>query len=46
MAIARFEAAGKLFAGQGDLVIFDAIADYSNATLASLVNPKSLGQIV
>ena len=46
MAIARFEAAGKLFAGQGDLVIFDAIADYSNATIASLVNPKSLGQIV
>lgn len=46
MAIARFEAAGKLFSGQGDLVIFDAIADYSNATLASLVNPKSLGQIV
>ena len=46
MAIAKFEAAGNLFAGQGDLVIFDPIADYSNATLASLVNPKSLGQIV
>lgn len=46
MAIAKLEAAGKLFAGQGDLVIFDAIADYSAATLASLVNPKSLGQIV
>lgn len=46
MPIAKFEAAGKLFAGQGDLVIFDAIADYSNATLGSLVNPKSLGQIV
>ena len=46
MAIAKFEAAGKLFAGQGDLVIFDAIADYTGATLASLVNPKSLGQIV
>lgn len=46
MAIAKFEAAGNLFAGQGDLVVFDPIADYSNATLASLVNPKSLGQIV
>lgn len=46
MAIAKFEAAGSLFVGQGDLVIFDAIADYSAATLASLVNPKSLGQIV
>lgn len=46
MAIAKLEAAGKLFAGQGDLVIFDFISDYSGKTLASLVNPKSLGQIV
>lgn len=46
MAIAKFEAAGKLFAGQGDLVIFDAISDYSGKTLADLINPKSLGQIV
>lgn len=46
MAIPKFEAAQKLFAGQGDLVIFDAIADYSGATLSSLTNPKSLGQIV
>lgn len=46
MAIQKFEAAQKLFAGQGDLVIFDPIADYAGATLSSLVNPKSLGQIV
>lgn len=46
MAIAKLEAAGKLFAGQGDLVIFDAIADYAGKTLADLANPKSLGQIV
>lgn len=46
MAITNLEAAQKLFAGQGDLIIFDSITDYSEATLASLTNPKSLGQIV
>lgn len=46
MAIAKLDSAAKLFAGQGDLVIFDAIADYAAKTLADLVNPKSLGQIV
>ena len=46
MAIAKLDAAAKLFAGQGDLVIFDAIADYAAKTLADLANPKSLGQIV
>lgn len=46
MAIPKLDSAAKLFAGQGDLVIFDAIADYSGKTLADLDNPKSLGQIV
>lgn len=46
MAIAKLDSAAKLFAGQGDLVIFDAIADYAAKTLADLANPKSLGQIV
>lgn len=46
MAIAKLDSAAKLFAGQGDLVIFDAISDYAGKTLANLVNPKSLGQIV
>lgn len=46
MAIPKLDAAAKLFAGQGDLVIFDAIADYAAKTLADLANPKSLGQIV
>ena len=48
MAIAKFEDAQKLFAGQGDLVIFDIVnnGDYTGATLASLTNPRSLGQIV
>lgn len=48
MAIQKFETAQKLFAGQGDLVMFDIVnnGDYSGATLASLTNPRSLGQIV
>lgn len=46
MAIAKLDSAAKLFAGQGDLVIFDAISDYAGKSLANLVNPKSLGQIV
>lgn len=46
MAIAKLDSAAKLFAGQGDLVIFDAISDYAGKTLANLANPKSLGQIV
>lgn len=44
--ITSFEAAQSLFAGQGDLIIFDPITDYGSATLATLANPKSLGQIV
>lgn len=46
MARSNFDTAAKLFAGQGDLVIFDAISDYAGKTLANLSNPKSLGQIV
>lgn len=46
MAISKFEAAAKLFAGQGDLAIFDEITDYAGKTLANLTKPKSLGQIV
>ena len=46
MAITKLEAAAKLFAGQGDLAIFDEISDYAGKTLANLTNPKSLGQIV
>ena len=46
MARTNFDSAAKLFAGQGDLVIFDEITDYSGKTLANLTNPKSLGQIV
>lgn len=44
--ISKLEMATNVFAGQGDLVIFDAVADYNNASFADLDNPKSLGQIV
>ena len=48
MAIGKVENAGVLFAGQGDLIIFDEVADYGKAELGigDLANPKSLGQIV
>lgn len=44
--IDKIDAATVPFVGQGDLIIFDAISDYSAATLATFANPKSLGQIV
>ena len=46
MAISKLDTNPKLFEGQGDLVVFDEIDDYSAATLASFANPASLGQIV
>lgn len=42
----KVENTGSPFVGQGDLVMFDAITEYAGATLASLKNPKSLGQVV
>lgn len=44
--ISKIDAATVPFVGQGDLIIFDAVSNYSTATLATLANPKSLGQIV
>lgn len=44
--IKDFEQTTGIFAGQGDLVIFDPIADYTTAAFSDLANPKSLGQIV
>ena len=48
MAISKLESVQSLFVGQGDLIIFDPLSDaaYAEATMASLINPKSLGQIV
>lgn len=44
--ITNLEDVTGVFAGQGDLVIFDKPSDYATATFATLTNPKSLGQIV
>lgn len=44
--IDKIDAATVPFVGQGDLIIFDAVADYSSAKLSDFANPKSLGQIV
>lgn len=46
MAIGKLEQASVLFAGQGDLFIFDEVKNYDEATLATLSNPVSLGAIV
>ena len=46
MAVTKLDTNPKLFEGQGDLVIFAEIADYTNKTLAALTSPTSLGQIV
>ena len=42
----KLENTGSPFVGQGDLVMFDEISDYTGKTLAALKNPKSLGQVV
>ena len=44
--ITKIDAATNPFVGQGDLIIFDPVQDYSSAKIADFANPKSLGQIV
>lgn len=44
MAIIR-QSLGDFFIGQGDMIYWDPIADYSVATLASFKNGKSFGNI-
>jgi hypothetical protein len=44
MAITR-QSLGDFFIGQGDMIYWDPIADYSLATLASFKNGKSFGNI-
>ena len=44
--ISKVDAATAPFVGQGALIIFNAVADYSSAKLSDFSNPKSLGQIV
>lgn len=45
MAISNLESVQSLFVGQGDLILFKAVENYATANLASLTEPKSLGQI-
>ena len=44
--ISKIDAATVPFVGQGDLIIFAAVADYSSAKLSDFSSPQSLGQIV
>ena len=44
--INKIDAATAPFVGQGDLIIFGSIADYSSAKLSDFSSPQSLGQIV
>ena len=44
--ISKIDAATAPFVGQGDLIIFAAISDYSTAKLSDFSSPQSLGQIV
>lgn len=44
--INKIDAATVPFVGQGDLIIFSPINDYSAAKLSDFANPQSLGQIV
>lgn len=46
MAYKKFEAATGVFAGQGDLGMFDKVDNYDAATFATLANPQSFGQVV
>lgn len=45
MAGIKKENFGEFFVGQGDIIHFDSISDYSAKTLADLVNGKSFGNI-
>ena len=44
--INKIDAATAPFVGQGDLIIFGAVSDYSSAKLSDFSSPQSLGQIV
>lgn len=44
--IDKVDAATAPFVGQGDLIIFAAVSDYSTAKLSDFSTPVSLGQIV
>lgn len=43
--VGKVDAVSELFNGQGDIIVFDKPVDLSTATLKTLANPKSLGDI-
>ena len=43
--VGQIDTVSELFNGQGDIIVFDKPADLSSATLKTLANPKSLGDI-
>lgn len=45
MAISKIDTVGDFFVGQGDVIIFDEIANYATAKLSTLANPKSVGDV-
>lgn len=47
LIIGKIDSITSTFTGQGDLIVFDPITDanYATATLATLITPKSLGDI-
>lgn len=45
MSAIKKQSLGDFFIGQGDMIFWDSITDYSNATIASFVNGQSFGNI-
>lgn len=45
MAGIKEKTLSEFFVGQGDMIYFDSVSDYSAATLATLTNGQSLGNI-
>ena len=45
VTVGQIDAVSELFNGQGDIIVFDKPADLASATLKTLANPKSLGDI-
>ena len=43
--VGKVDQISEIFNGQGDLIVFDKPADYAVASLQTLANPKSLGDI-
>ena len=45
VVVGHIDAVSELFNGQGDIIVFDKPADLASATIKTLANPKSLGDI-